>query len=107
MSHFLTRRDLVKGLGLTAGLAAILPKDRAFADAPPHLSVKDPMAMAMSYAEDAGKVDPKTPTFAPGRTCANCVQLTGTPGDAYRPCKLFAGKVVSAKGWCKAWAAQV
>jgi hypothetical protein len=104
-----SRRNFVQGLGLTAGLAVILPKDRVFAaGAVPHLDPKDPMAAGLSYAEDAGKVDAtKNPTFAAGRTCANCLQLTGAPGAPYRPCKLFPGKLVNVNGWCKAWAAQI
>ena len=107
MSYSRSRREFVHTVALTAGLAAVLRNGRVFAAPAPHLDPKDPQAAAMHYSEDAGKVDPKTPAFAAGRTCETCVQLTGTAGDAYRPCKLFPGKVVAAKGWCSAWAKQI
>lgn len=107
MSHSQSRRLFVRNLGLTAGMLAVLPHSKSFAAGEPHVAPTDPMAVAMGYVEDAGKVDPKTAGFAPNRNCANCLQLTGTPGDAFRPCKIFPGKVVNVKGWCKAWAAQM
>ncbi len=107
MSQSCSRRVFVQQLGLSAGILAILPHGKAFAAGEPHVAPTDPMAVAMGYVEDATKVDPKTAGFAPNRNCANCLQLTGTPGDAFRPCKIFPGKVVNSKGWCKAWAAQI
>ena len=107
MPHSRSRRVFVQQLGLTAGILAVLPQSRSFAAGEPHLAVTDPTAVAMGYVEEAGKVDPKTPGFAPNRNCANCLQLAGAPGSEYRPCNIFPGKVVNVKGWCKAWAAQI
>ncbi|WP_415233103.1 high-potential iron-sulfur protein [Rheinheimera aquimaris] len=28
----------------------------------------------------------------------------GSAGDAWRPCGIFPGKLVSSEGWCAAWA---
>ena len=58
----------------------------------------------LSYFEDVKQVDPKKfPTFKPGQTCANCLQLTGKVGDEWRPCNLFPGKLVHTNGWCKVY----
>jgi hypothetical protein len=81
---------------------------RSVAAEPEKLSVKDPAAVALGYVEDAAQVDVKKyPGYVKGSTCENCLQLQGKSGDAYRPCSLFAGKVVSAKGWCSGWAAEM
>lgn len=103
----LTRRQM---LGVTVGAAAGLAGIATVASAPaaaqalPHLDENDPTAKALHYVHDAKLVDPKkNPTYKPGHHCANCVQLTGKDGDAWRPCNLFPKKLVSANGWCSAW----
>jgi High potential iron-sulfur protein len=105
MSDILTRRALVKKIGVVAGALAVAKF--AAADAavsPPHVADKDPMAVALGYIADVAKIDPKkTPTWKTGQKCSNCLQLQGKAGDAFRPCNLFPGKLVSANGWCKAY----
>lgn len=81
----------------TASAQAALPK----------LDLNDPSAKALIYVEDASKVDRKNPLaarFTPDQNCANCSQIQGKAGDAYRPCAIFPGKLVSSKGWCSVWA---
>jgi hypothetical protein len=74
------------------------------APALPHLDEKDKLAVSLGYVADAKKVDvAKHPTYKPTQTCANCFQIAGKDGDAWRPCKMFAGKAVAAAGWCKVW----
>jgi hypothetical protein len=71
----------------------------------PHLDVGDPVAGSMKYTEDAGSVDPGTRANpAEDQTCANCALVQGADGDAWRPCQIFPGKLVNAKGWCSVWA---
>ena len=73
----------------------------------PKLDVNDPTAKALLYVEDAAKVDRKNPLaarYTPDQKCSNCSQLQGKAGDAYRPCAIFPGKLVAAKGWCSVWA---
>ena len=70
------------------------------AEAVEAVSESDPTATALGYKTDATK--------APGRkdktaTCANCSLYSGKPGADDGPCSVFAGKLVSAKGWCTAW----
>jgi High potential iron-sulfur protein len=105
-----SRRTLLRNLGtaaLAASAAALLPRRLPAADAP-RLDVKDPAAVAVGYVEDAGRVDAaKYPSYAKGSTCENCLLLQGTSGNPYRPCDLFKGKLVSAKGWCSGWAAEI
>ena len=70
----------------------------------PHLDEKDKLAVSLGYVADAKKVDvAKHPTYKPTQTCANCFQIAGKDGDAWRPCKMFPGKAVAAAGWCKVW----
>jgi hypothetical protein len=102
----LSRRAMMQQLGLAVGcVAAALPAARVCgAAAPGHLDVKDPAAKALGYVEHAADVDiKKYPDYIKGNNCENCLQLTGTPGNNYRPCSLFPGKLVSVSGWCTAW----
>jgi High potential iron-sulfur protein len=103
-----TRRTLVKSLGVAAAVTAVLPLRRSRAAEAPHLDVKDPAAMAVSYLENASQVDPKKyPAYVKGTSCENCLLLQGTTGPDYRPCTLFPGKAVSVRGWCSGWTAEI
>ena len=105
MSQSFSRRDALKGIALVVGAAsAVRSIQPAHADAPAHLSPSDPTAQALNYTENAKGVDPKAfPTYQPGQMCSTCMQLQGNAGDPYRPCNIFAGKLVNANGWCKVW----
>jgi hypothetical protein len=104
----LTRRSVLKKLALAAGTAAVLPAIHARAADLPHLDVKDPAAVALGYVEKAEQADAKKfPSYEKGSSCANCAQLQGNEGAAYRPCALFTGKLVSVAGWCSGWAPEI
>lgn len=78
------------------------------ADAIPHLDEKEGTATALGYVEDAARAEKlKSPGFVPGSNCANCLQLQGRAGDAFRPCGIFPGRLVSAAGWCKSWTPEI
>lgn len=101
-SSCLSRRTLIGSLAAGAAYAALTRTSPAAE--PEKLDVKDPSAIAVGYVEKAAQVDTKKfPTFVKGSTCENCLQLQGKAGDAYRPCSLFSGKLVSANGWCSEW----
>jgi hypothetical protein len=103
-SNSISRRDALKRLALMCGAAGTLPAIAAQAADLPHLLPDDPTAKALGYHEDAKSVDVKKfPTYVAGQTCTTCLQLQGTAGAAYRPCNIFAGKVVNANGWCQVW----
>jgi hypothetical protein len=69
----------------------------------PKVDPNDPVAANLGYVEDAKKVDAKKyPGYKAGQTCANCMLVQLRYGF-YRPCTLFPGKVVNAKGWCSGW----
>jgi len=103
-----TRRTLVKNLGVAAAVTALLPPRQSQAAELPHLDAKDPAAIALGYLEDASQIDPKKyPAYVKGSTCENCLLLQGTTGAHYRPCTLFPGKAVSVSGWCSGWAAEI
>jgi hypothetical protein len=100
----LTRRAMVRNLGLAAGLSASVPWTGARSAEPQKLDVKDPAAVALGYVENVSQVNTKKyPNFVPGSNCENCLQLQGTAGNNYRPCSLFPGKLVSVSGWCTSW----
>ena len=103
ISH--SRRDALKQFVLLCGAAGALQMNRSAQAAElPHLTPSDPTAQALAYHEDAKSVDAKQfPTFQSGQLCSTCLQLQGKAGDAYRPCNIFAGKLVNANGWCKVW----
>lgn len=89
---------LPAGTLLRGGCAAAQPATL------PHLDEKSQIARGLGYVADAAKVSPKIePTFKVGSRCANCLQLQGKAGEAWRPCTLFPGKLVSATGWCRVW----
>ena len=90
MSNSCSRRQFLK-LSLAAGAL------------PAALVATGTAAAALGYVEDSTKADAKKfPNHKPDQTCANCNLLQGTAGD-WRPCGIFAGKTVNAKGWCSAW----
>ncbi|HUA90176.1 MAG TPA: high-potential iron-sulfur protein [Steroidobacteraceae bacterium] len=107
MSQSFSRRDALKGLALVvsaAGAATAVRETYADAAAMPHLDPKDPTAQALHYHENAKTVDAKAfPTYAAGQMCSTCAQLQGKAGDPWRPCNIFAGKLVNANGWCQVW----
>ncbi len=105
------RRFLAQvALAVPAGVALldVAVVNTAFAQAAlPKLELTDPSAKALLYVEDATKVDKTNPMaarYTPDQTCANCSQIQGKDGDAYRPCAIFPGKLVASKGWCSVWA---
>jgi len=98
-----TRRLLVKNLSVAAASAGLFSR-RSWGDDLKRLDVKDPTAVALGYVENASQVDlKKYPAYTQGSNCENCLQLQGSPGNNYRPCSLFPGKLVSVGGWCKGW----
>jgi len=102
----LGRRAILKGaLAGLAALPAVAVMQRAAAQAAPaRLDEKDAAAVALGYLHDAKKVDAaKNPTYKAGQTCANCLQIQGKDGEAWRGCNLFPGKQVNAGGWCRVW----
>jgi hypothetical protein len=95
---------LIAAASLSAG--ALLRDGYALAQSATlsHHDEKSPIARSLVYVADAAKVSPKTePTFKVGSRCANCLQLQGSAGEAWRPCALFPGQLVSAIGWCRVW----
>ena len=107
-SRVVSRRSLVKNLAAAAAAVSILRSVKSRAADLPHLNVKDPQAVAVGYVEDAAQVDAKKyPAFVKGSRCDNCLLLQGSSGAGYRPCNLFAGKLVSAAGWCSGWSAEI
>jgi hypothetical protein len=104
----LSRRELVKTLTLGAVASATVAASRTRSAEPAKLDVHDPAALALGYVEDASRVDlKKYPRYAQGTKCDNCLLLQGEPGNPYRPCSLFQGKLVAVSGWCSGWTAEM
>ena len=100
------RRTLLKGalLGVAAvPVSALLSRTATAAGG--RVDPNEPQAISLGYVEDAAKVDAKAnPNFKPGQNCSNCLQApTAKPGMTEVPCNIFAGRPVSAKGWCKVY----
>ena len=105
MSESFSRREALKGFALLVGASATLRARAAAPAEPVHLSASDPAAVALGYHENVQQVEAKAfPTYQPGQSCLNCLQLQGKAGDSWRPCNLFPGKLVPVDGWCKVWA---
>jgi hypothetical protein len=100
-----SRRNILKGLALGAAGAAIGARG---ATETAKVDVHDAQAVALGYVENASQVDAKKyPQYVAGSNCDNCLQLQGKPGNNYRPCTLFSGKLVAVSGWCSGWAAEM
>ncbi len=98
MNNFSRRRFLLNALALT-GSMLLLPVQKLQAQVV-RLDPKDPMASRLGYTPNAATIDTKKySSYQSGRQCSNCAQFkdNGT-------CSLFAGKQVSAGGWCMSWA---
>jgi len=108
MTDHLSRRTILKCLGLAAGVGATMRITDTLAAEPVRLDVNDPAAVKVSYVLEASHIDSKKfPTYVAGSNCENCLLLGGKPGNTYRPCSLFPGKLVKISGWCKAWTAEM
>jgi hypothetical protein len=102
----IARRDVLKGalIGVAAVPVSALLGRTAEAAAGP-VDPNEPQAKSLGYVVDATKVDAKAnPNYKPGQACANCLQVPkGKETGAEVPCNIFAGRTVSAKGWCKVY----
>jgi hypothetical protein len=88
--------------------AAAFPVPPARSAEAQRVDVHDPQAVALGYVENAAEVDAKKfPRYVKGSNCENCLQLQGKPGNNYRPCNLFSGKLVAVSGWCSGWTAEM
>jgi hypothetical protein len=106
MADYQSRRGFIGQLAALAAAPVLI--SRARGAEPAHLDVNDPAARALGYVENADRVDAKKyPGYVKGSNCENCLQLAGKPGNNYRPCALFPGKLVSVSGWCSGWAAEM
>jgi len=102
----LKRRNILKKsiFGLSAVAAASILAPNVYADDLPALTEDDPMAMGLGYKKDTTTVDAaKHAKHAADQSCSNCALYTGT-SDTAGTCTIFAGKQVSATGWCSAYA---
>ena len=101
----IARRKFIQLSAVAAAGCLAHPGRKVFAQDLPHLTVDDAMASAMKYTHDASTVDPATRANpAADQNCSNCALIQGNDGDAWRPCQIFPGKAVNAKGWCSVWA---
>ena len=104
----IARRKFIQLSAVAVAGALASPGRKAYAEDMPKLAEDDTMAAAMKYTHDASTVDPATRANpAEEQNCANCALIQGNDGDAWRPCQIFPGKLVSAAGWCSVWAPKV
>lgn len=99
------RRDVLKGalMGVAAvPMTALLGRAEA---ASGEVDPNEPQAKSLGYVTDAKTVDAKAnPNYKPGQVCANCLQVpAGKEKGPKIPCNIFAGRTVSANGWCKVY----
>ncbi|HRD49382.1 MAG TPA: high-potential iron-sulfur protein [Candidatus Contendobacter sp.] len=97
-----SRRRFIKltAIGLAAApFANVLLSGSAEAADP--ISETDPQATALGYKADATKAEKRKDAT---QLCSNCNFYSAKAGDASGPCVLFQGKLVTANGWCTAWA---
>ena len=64
----------------------------------------EPQAVALGYVALSSQVDKaRYPMHADSQNCAGCALYSGAAGASAGPCSIFAGRQVSAPGWCSAW----
>ncbi|KLV05213.1 high-potential iron sulfur protein 2 [Photobacterium aquae] len=85
--------SLASLIGMTAGKTLLTQP--VHAAELPQLSEDDPQAKALQYVHESPDAE---------KNCANCALIQGEDGKEWRPCAIFPGKAVNAKGWCSAWA---
>jgi hypothetical protein len=102
--NHLTRRHFLRNIAVAGSAGSVFMLNPAIAQDLPKLSLEDPLAVGLQYVEDATAAT--SPAYKAGSNCANCLQIQGTDGDAYRPCAIVPGKSVAAAGWCSAWVAK-
>ena len=104
MTHDVSNTNRRRFIKLTVGGVAAVPLANALfgetAAAVEVVTESNPQAQALGYKVDATKAANRKDTKA---FCNNCNLYSGKPGAANGPCQLFAGNLVSAKGWCTAW----
>jgi hypothetical protein len=99
------RRTFIQLSAAAATGCLMVPARRAEAQDLPHLEESDPMAQAMKYTHDASTVDASAkPNPAENQLCSTCALIQGEDGAEWRPCQIFPGKLINAKGWCSVWA---
>lgn len=102
-----SRRQFLAISATMVAAAAVAPRIAHAQGALPQIDEADPTAAALGYKHDTSKVDAaKYPNHKPEQNCANCKLIQGADADAWRPCSIFPGKSVNAKGWCAAYAAK-
>lgn len=109
MSMPVSRRRFLmsSGAALLVPMGLVMVANRVHAAELPHLDEADPTAAALGYKHDTTKVDAaKYPNHKPTQICNGCTLVQGADTDAWRPCGIFPGKAVAAKGWCAAFAAK-
>lgn len=102
--NHLSRRRFLMGLAVAGPAGSLVVSQGALAEDLPKLALDDPLAVGLQYVEDA--TASTAPTYKEGQNCANCLQIRGNDGDAFRPCAIVPGKSVAAAGWCSAWVAK-
>jgi len=103
----LSRRRFLRDLTVAVPVSTLVLHGTAMAEELPRLTEDDPTALALGYVDDAATTDTaKWANYKAGQDCANCLQIQGNDGDAWRPCGIFPGKSVAAKGWCSVWVAK-
>ena len=99
MSKIARRQFMQLSAVAAAGLVAIPSRD-ADAQDMPKIEESDPVAQSLKYVHDASSVDPASRANpAAEQDCNNCALVQGADGDEWRPCQIFPGKLVNAKGW--------
>ncbi|RBP51656.1 high-potential iron-sulfur protein [Arenicella xantha] len=99
----LNRRAFVK---VAAGTLAAIPFISRAEAAPEKLSEEDSMAVALGYKAVSTDVDAaKYASHKDDQLCKGCALWQGADAE-WGGCSIFPGKLVSANGWCAAYAAK-
>ena len=103
----IARRQFIQLSAVAAAGCLVRPGNETNAQDMPKIEESDPIAQFLKYVHDASTVDPaQRANLAAEQNCTNCALVQGADGDEWRPCQIFPGKLINAKGWCSVWASK-
>ena len=104
MSCIMFRREFLKCALASAAIIPTLGAADARAAGLPPIDPADSIAQSLGFVLDASKVAANAnSTFKLGQHCGVCMQFQGKPSDATAACRIYTGRSVPSRGWCRAF----
>jgi len=96
----LNRRRFLRRVAAAGPGALLLSRAGIASENKTPLDPASPQAKALGYRRDGSQTDRP----APNQACASCMHFTRTADPDQGECAIFSDHLVSANGWCRAYA---